>query len=315
MVVRKLNYYRVFCFIAIVIAIIVFSVKFINKKQYEKTYEYKFTQKGYSLEEINTLQKELTETQLNEILNKEYNEYLTGFLSEKYFLYKNLDAYLEYKKEHKKEENKKIVSIINTEANIDWFDGTKETDLSKKELMLVNRLYGLKSDYEPSDIIDVPSKYAYSGKKISNSILQPMIDMFTAASEQGYKIVVTDGYRTYKEQEKIYDSYVDSYGMSETDKLVARPGHSEYQTGLSFDVAPYNKVLDNPKETEEYKWLRENAHKYGFIFRFDEDKKYLTQFNASTWRLRYVGKDAATIIKNENICYEEYYAYFVDKEK
>lgn len=192
----------------------------------------------------------------------------------------------------------------------------KETDTSKGELMLVNRIYGLKSDYEPKDIVSVSSQYALSGVKISESIMENIINMINDAKSEGYTFVLSDGYRSYKEQEKIFNQYKDNWGIEEADRLVARPGHSEYQTGLSFDIVPYYYVesVDDVKKSKEYLWLRDNAHNYGFIFRFEENKKDLTGFNAYTWRLRYVGEDAAALIKSEGICYEEYYAYFVDKE-
>ena len=242
-----------------------------------------------------------------------YDKNIVKFMSEKYFLYKNLSKYLDYKKENKLESYTNIVTIINTESNVDWFDNTKETDTSKKELMLVNRLYGLSKDYEPDDIIDVPSQYAYTGVKISNSIMDNIVALIDAASEDGYTFVLADGYRSYSEQESIFERYKNAYGYSEADRIAARAGHSEYQTGISFTIVPLYKEYDEPKESPEYKWLSDNAYRFGFIFRFPEDKTDITGFEASTWRLRYVGSEAANIIKSENICFEEYYAYFVDK--
>lgn len=319
MVVRKFNYFRFFTFIAIVIAIIVaivlaivFTVKHFN---YKKSNEYKLLTVGYSESEVETIENKLNEEQISKILTMDYNDMLVSLLNEKYFLFDNLEKYVEYKKQNKDMDFIKVVAIINTEANIDWIDEERETDTSKNELMLVNRLYGLSSDYEVEDVVDVPAKYAYSGKKLSESILEPLERLCDDARENGYTFVVSDGYRSYKEQEKLYNSYANSYGKSEADKYVARPGHSEYETGLSFDLQPYNKTFKDPKLSEEYLWLRENAYKYGFIFRFEADKEYLTGFREYTWRLRYVGEEAAYMIYNENICFEEYYAYFVRGNK
>lgn len=319
MVIRKFNYVRFFTFIAILLAIICgiifFSIQTIKKNNYKKTYDYKLTQINYNETEIKEIKDKLNNSQIDKLLTIKYNENIVNFIQEKYFIFNNLNQYLEYKSENKKTENSKIVSIINTESNIDWFDSEKETNTNEKELMLVNRIYGLKEDYVPNDIVDIPSKYAYDGKKISKSILDAIISLIEAGRENGYTFVVSDGYRSYEEQKNIYDSYASSIGLSETNKIVARAGHSEYQTGLSFDLMPYNKVLDKPKESPEYLWLKDNAYKYGFIFRFPEDKTNLTGFNASTWRLRYVGTNASSIIYSENICYEEYYAYFVRGNK
>ena len=314
MVVRKFNYYRFFVFIVILIAIIVGSIILINKHNYKKTYDYKLSVIGYNKEEINIIKNKLNDKIIDDLLTKKYNLNTVNFIGERYFLYKNLDKYLEYKSVNKSKDNKEIVSIINAEANIDWYDNMKETDVSKGNLMLVNRIYGLPSEYEVNDIVKVPIKYAYNGVKISESILNNIIMLIDSAKEEGYTFVLSDGYRSYKDQEKLYNKYVDSYGIREADKIVARPRHSEYETGISFNIVPYNKVYDNPKESDEYKWLYNNAYKYGFIFRLPDDKVNLTGFEASTWRLRYVGEDVAKIIKNENICFEEYYAYYVNEE-
>lgn len=286
MKVRKFNYYRFFIFIGVTLGIlfciIFYSIKFIKDYNYKKTYDYKLLSAGYSEEEVKVIKDKFSNDKIDILLKEKYD--------------------------------KNVVSIINTEADVEWLDNEKETDTSKGNLMLVNRLYGLSKDYEPEDIIDVPVSISYSGVKISKSILENIEELIEAGKEAGYTFVLSDGYRSYEAQKKMFESYKNSYGYEEADKNVARPGHSEYQTGISFQIVPYNKVFDKPRESTEYLWLKDNAYKYGFIFRYPEDKKDITLFDSYTWRLRYVGTDAASIIENEKICFEEYYAYFVDKE-
>ena len=311
MKVQKFNYIRFSIFVIVLIAIIDGIVLIVKHINYTKTYEYKFLQIGYNLDEIKVIEDKIENKNKDILLNKEYNELYVDFFREKYFIFENLEKYIEYGKDHDDEENTKIVSIINTESNLDWFENEKDTDTSKGMLMLVNRMYGLTSDYEVEDIENVPIKFAYNGMKLNKKVISHLEDLFDSAYEEGYTFVVAEGFRTYKEQEKLYNSYANNYGKSEADKYVARPGHSEYETGLSFDLVPYNKNYKDPKKSEEYEWLRDNAYKYGFIFRFEEGKEDITGFDADTWRLRYVGTEASTMIKNEGICFEEYYAYFV----
>ena len=315
MKVQKFNYIRFSIFIIILILIIVGVIMLVKHINYTKTYEYKFLQIGYNLDEIGIIENNLSDKEKDNLLGRKYNKMYFDFFKEKYFLYSNLDKYLEYQKENDEETNTKIVAIINTEANIDWYDNEKETDTSKGVLMLVNRMYGLNKSYKVEDIVDVPIKYAYDGMKLSKRLMNDLTDLCDVAYEEGYTFVVAESYRTYKEQKKLYNNYANSFGQSEADLYVARPGHSEYETGLSLDLVPYNKTFKNPKKSEEYKWLRENAYRFGFIFRFEEGKEDITKFDADTWRLRYVGIDAASMIKNEGICFEEYYAYFVKGEE
>lgn len=316
MVVRKFNYKRfaiaLLILAAIITAIVMGVSSIINDIKYKKTYEYKLVEHGYSTEETAFLIDKFGNSKLDLLLEKEYNSEIIEFAKEKYFIYENLDKYIEYRKESDTEDLSKIVAIINTGANIEWIDTTYKTDISKNELMLVNRLYGLESNYKPEDLMDAPLDYSLAGVQISRQAMEAAIPMIEEAKKVGYTFILTSGYRSYKDQERIYNSYVDSYGMSEADELVAKPGHSEYQTGLSFDLEPYGVVITDAKSSEQYLWLKENAYKFGFIFRFDSDKKYITQFPGYTWRLRYVGKTAASLIHSEQICYEEYYAYFVE---
>ena len=314
MVVRKFNYYRFFVFIVILVSIIVFSIKMISDYNYKKTDEYKLLNVGYNEDEIKVIKDKLSDDKIESLLKVKYNKNIVLFIKEKYFIYKNLSKYLDYKSKNKDDTFTHIVAIVNTEADVEWLDNEKETDTSKNELMLVNRLYGLSKDYEPDDIIDVPVSISYSGVKISKSILSNIEELISAAKDEGYIFVLSDGYRSYADQEKMFNNYKNSYGYEEADKNVARPGHSEYQTGISFQIVPYNKVFDKPRESEEYKWLKDNAYNYGFIFRYPDDKKDITLFDSYTWRLRFVGTTAASIIESEKISFEEYYAYFVDKE-
>ena len=314
MVVRKFNYYRFFVFIVILVSIIVFSIKMISDYNYKKTDEYKLLNVGYNEEEIKVIKDKLSDDKIESLLKVKYNKNIVLFIKEKYFIYKNLSKYLDYKSKNKDDTFTHIVAIVNTEADVEWLDNEKETDTSKNELMLVNRLYGLSKDYEPDDIIDVPVSISYSGVKISKSILSNIEELISAAKDEGYIFVLSDGYRSYADQEKMFNNYKNNYGYEEADKNVARPGHSEYQTGISFQIVPYNKVFDKPRESEEYKWLKDNAYNYGFIFRYPDDKKDITLFDSYTWRLRFVGTTAASIIESEKISFEEYYAYFVDKE-
>lgn len=318
MKVRKFNYYRFFIFIGVTLGIlfciIFYSIKFIKDYNYKKTYDYKLLSAGYSEEEVKVIKDKFSNDKIDILLKEKYDKNVVSFIKEKYFIYNNLSKYMEYKKKNKNDTYTHVVSIINTEADVEWLDNEKETDTSKGNLMLVNRLYGLSKDYEPEDIIDVPVSISYSGVKISKSILENIEELIEAGKEAGHTFVLSDGYRSYEAQKKMFESYKNSYGYEEADKNVARPGHSEYQTGISFQIVPYNKVFDKPRESTEYLWLKDNAYKYGFIFRYPEDKKDITLFDSYTWRLRYVGTDAASIIENEKICFEEYYAYFVDKE-
>ena len=101
-------------------------------------------------------------------------------------------------------------------------------------------------------------------------------------------------------------------GVEAADTYSARPGFSEHQLGYSIDLTNGESVpFEEFHNTKEYEWLKDNAYKYGFILRYPKDKEYITGYIFEPWHIRYVGYDIAKYIYENNITYEEYYAYFI----
>jgi len=297
--------------IIVVIGIIatIFLIKHIN---YTKTYEYKLTSIGYSKKDVKVLKKHLNNEELDKLIDKKYNKNITKLVKEKYFIFNNLDDYIDYIKENKDKSNNDVIAIINTNTNNDFYTKAKETDISKNELMLLNKYNYLTQDYNPEDLETFSNKYAYGeNQTLRKDAYNAFIEMWNKADADGYKLIVNSSYRSYDEQKKIYDDYSSWYGVEDADKKAARAGYSEHQTGLAVDIQSYcsqNKEFD---ECEEFTWLSNNAYKYGFILRYPKDKEYLTGYNYESWHYRYVGKKAAKYIHENNITFDEYYAYFV----
>ena len=129
-------------------------------------------------------------------------------------------------------------------------------------------------------------------------------------NETTKKIYASNAYRSYKDQETIYNRLLKEKGQSYVNNAVSRPGFSEHQTGLILNidtVGEFNKSV-------EKEWLKNNAHKYGFILRYPEKKEDITGYKSINKQYRYVGKDIANYIVKNNSTYEEYYAMFLDKE-
>src|SRR5699024_4260346 len=116
-------------------------------------------------------------------------------------------------------------------------------------------------------------------------------------------------YRTYNKNEDIFDAYVEEHGEDEANNFSARPGESEHQSGLTMDVTSEDvdfQLTVEFAETEEGKWLKENAAEFGFIIRYPEDKEDITEYQYEPWHLRYVGKKAAEEMVKKGLTLEEY---------
>ena len=135
--------------------------------------------------------------------------------------------------------------------------------------------------------------------------------MAKAAKKENYTIIAMSSYRSYSYQENLYAKYVKQDGKEAADTYSGRPGYSEHQTGLAVDIYNGKEDYTNFERTKEFKWMQKHAHEYGFILRFPKDKEKETGYKYESWHYRYVGKNIATIIKNKNISYEEYYVQYI----
>ena len=315
---KKLNLKKVgvftLCVLVAVFVIYYFISSTVRTANYKKTYDYKLTEIGYTENEITVIKDSLSDNQIEELLKKKYDVNIVKLLKEKYFLYKNLDKYLSYLKDNKNTEISKAVAKVNVGSDKKWYSSVTLTDISKGVLVLVNKFNGLSETYKPEDLKEVPMTYAYSGNFVSEVMYDDLISMLSTARENGYTLVVSEGFRSYEEQENAYNNIENYSGKEAAEEKAARAGHSEYQTGLSVIIGPYNKNLDEEVNSLEHEWLVNNSYKYGFILRYEEGKEEITGFKPDAWRFRYVGVDTATEIHNERITFDEYYAYYIESK-
>ena len=298
------------------ILVSVFGLNKYKEYKYKQTNEYKLTTVGYTLEESKFIIKVLNDKNELYFVNNEKSDILIDILNGKYFIEKNLYDYIEYKKDNKKKSISEIIAIVNVGANREWYDKDtiKETDKSKNELMLVNKFNYLNEKYEPTDITDISLKYSYSGNRVAKIANDAYIKMASNAKEDGIQLMANSTYRTYTRQDEIYKDFYYSKGISYADAYAARAGHSEHQTGLALDIfTSGTSTTSNFEESDAFKWLQENAHKFGFILRYPKGKEYLTGYNYESWHYRYVGESHAKKIKDLDITFDEYYAYFIEK--
>lgn len=307
--------------IGIIIIILIFSfitifsfIKIKRKLEYEKTYNYQLEILGYNENDIEIITNEYQTQEIEYILKHDKDNIYSNLAKEKYFIYDNFYDYVEYVNDNKDKDINEIVEIINTNTNKEYYTDVLKTDTSKKELMLVNKYYYLDETYEPDNLVSIPTTYAYGkygDQQVTEDTYNAFLNMWNAANENGFYLMVNSSYRTYDKQQKVYDSYQKTSGTNYADKIAARPGHSEHQTGYSLDIFEKGYTSENFTTSESFNWMQNNAHKYGFIIRYQEDKEDTTGYSFESWHYRYIGVEPATYIYENNITFDEYYAYFV----
>lgn len=157
-----------------------------------------------------------------------------------------------------------------------------------KGILVVNKKYGLPKNYNPGE-----------NKEAKAALNRMQAD----ASALGLSLKLISGFRTYSYQANLYNRYVQKDGQAKADTYSARPGHSEHQTGLAFDVG---QISDSFGNTASGKWLAQNCHLYGFIIRYPQGKSHITGYKYEPWHIRYLGVETATKVKESGLTLEEY---------
>lgn len=221
--------------------------------------------------------------------------------------------------EYKTELSKQVRDALNT--------------TSKEYLMLVNKKKPLGEDHIPEDLVAVDSSICTKESQlVKNAAIAAQALIAEMRAEGFTDVKITSAYRSYARQDQLFEGYISnemsknpSLTRDEAEEIVlgysAKAGYSEHQSGLCIDLINTEKMLDlvnfgseTPNspydlgfaELDEYKWLLENAHRFGFILRYPENKTNKTGYNYESWHYRFVGVDAATKIYKKGITLEEY---------
>lgn len=198
--------------------------------------------------------------------------------------------------------------------NIPVEDTTEENvfDSSDWRLILINKQHPIPVDYE------FTLGTIKGNMQCDERIISDLLAMLQAAKDDCVNLAIRSPYRTLDRQEVLFNKKIKNYmgqGMSymEAYKLASQavtvPGASEHQIGLALDITSdtYTMLDEQFADTEAGKWLAEHSFEYGFTLRYPEGKEYITSIEYEPWHFRYVGKEAATIMKEEGICLEEFW--------
>ncbi|MFA9413198.1 MULTISPECIES: LD-carboxypeptidase LdcB/DacB [unclassified Streptococcus] len=158
------------------------------------------------------------------------------------------------------------------------------------DVIIVNKKHPLAADYNPGE------------DGVAGAAFRELLGAMRAA---GFSVSDNySGFRSYDYQASLYQSYVNQDGQAAADRYSARPGYSEHQTGLAFDVLDASgQLLEEPAASQ---WLANNAHHYGFVVRYLPGKENITGYMAESWHVRYIGQEATEVYQS-GLTLEEYY--------
>lgn len=191
---------------------------------------------------------------------------------------------------------------INVEENVDQSvspntpnkdntsNGTATSEISPyyvNGILLVNKQHGLPKSF---------------GGGVDANAYTALKQLQDAASSNGFSMPLISGYRSYDYQTSLYNNYVAIDGEDAANRYSAKPGYSEHQTGLAFDIGELNYQFG---ETPAGIWLAQHAHEYGFIIRYPQGKENVTGYMYEPWHVRYLGDQASSVYAS-GLTLEEY---------
>lgn len=232
---------------------------------------------------------------------------------------KDADNNKEHESEQQNQGNKSEESKIALEAA--YFNDVQEVN-NKLEIKnpsntvaLVNKEFALPGNYEPDDLVRPKVEFSFGDEDIEKSYLrkeaaEALEKMFAEAKKNNIHLFAVSGYRSYARQTLILEAEIAKIGEEKALQVVANPGNSEHQSGLSMDISSESAnylLTEDFGDSSDGKWLANNAHRFGYILRYPKDKEGITGYQYEPWHFRYVGEKVAKWVYENNWTLEEFF--------
>ncbi len=204
-----------------------------------------------------------------------------------------------------------VLFRVNLGLDYPFYENMDTIEQPYELLVLVNKYHRLPENFMQYNLVNMDRQYTVNDGKVyllAGVAYEKYVEMFETAKNEGLSLRVISAHRTESYQRGLYNNKLRATGKVNADNYSAKPGHSEHQTGLAVDISSTRRSFEY---TSEFKWLGEHAHEYGYILRYPKGKEWITGYSYEPWHYRFVGTDAAKIIHEEGITYEEYYAKYV----
>lgn len=275
---------------------------------YDKYYK-KLIKLNYTYDQMISLMKHASINDFQILIDNNYSySKIQPYLNINGITFKDINKYISSNKEPIEAVLMTTYPFINSKNQV-----TKEYQILQPEKLdvLIKKGFVLSKDYEPKELVipNIPIAPDCNNKKLRKDAAKALEEMYQDALKKGYHLVLNSGYRSYESQMEIYEEYFRKYDKITASKLVSKPGSSEHQLGLGVDLTSQS-VVDKKRmvfgDSDEYKWVIKNAHKYGFILRYPKDRSSFTGIANEPWHFRYVGKKIAKIIYDNDWILEDY---------
>lgn len=219
------------------------------------------------------------------------------------------ERYYRFREKHGDCRWHELVTYVNLNLDRDFYSEIQKVNNPGKLTVLVNKFRQLDQDYIPEDLEMIAPEFNSGELLLRHNARIAFEAMCRAAASEGLHMEAISTYRSYSYQNQVYyknitpEITLEAYRLIR-DKVSARAGHSEHQTGLAVDINDLEQTFDT---TAEGIWLAANSYRYGFLLRYPKGKEWITGYDYEPWHFRYLGPELAREVYLSNLTYDEYY--------
>lgn len=219
------------------------------------------------------------------------------------------DRYLVYKLDHPELTWEEVFTFVGIGLDHSFYTKVHQIKHPDILVVLVSKFRQLPKDYIPTDLEMIDSKYNEGELLLRHNARIAFEAMCESAKQEGIILKAISTFRSYNYQQQVYyKNYNEDMPLAdyqkERDRVSARAGHSEHQTGLAVDI---NDLEQSFEATAEAKWLFDNAYKSGFILRYPKGKEKITGYDYEPWHYRYLGYELSEAVYHSGFTYDEFY--------
>lgn len=230
-----------------------------------------------------------------------------------YFDITKKERYIQYRREHIELDWEDVITQVNIGLDTPFYSNPRMISDPDSTLVLVNKYRRLDSNYIPNDLELIDYRYNPKRLYLRREARNAFEMMCEAAQAEEIHLEAVSTFRSYSYQCRVYyknltpNMNLDEY-QAVRDKVSARAGHSEHQTGLAVDI---NELEETFEATAAGVWLKNNSWRYGFLLRYPRRKEHITGYSYEPWHFRYLGVELATKVTLSALTYDEYYVRYL----
>ncbi len=231
-----------------------------------------------------------------------------------YYIRENEKRYLSYKLHQPSLSWEEVITFVNIGLDRPFYTDVCQITSPNQLTVLINKYRRLPRDFIPGDLEPIDDQCSEGQMLLRHQARIAFEVMCCDARKQGIELKAISSFRSYVYQQQVYyrkwteGMDIDQY-QAERDRVSARPGHSEHQTGLTVDINDLEQTFEN---TVEGRWLAANSYCYGFILRYPKGKEHITGYDYEPWHFRYLGKKLSQLVYRSGLTYDEFYTRYLE---